>query len=67
MKIKAYGFHHKVVYIDLNEVEEFCTPVYWNKGEWWTVKMKDGSQEQIYVRGKLEVLLACSKDNEEGS
>ena len=62
MKIKAYGFHYKVIIIDLNEVEEWTCPVYWNKGYWWTVKMKDGTEHQVFVRGKLDVQEGTDQD-----
>jgi hypothetical protein len=56
MKVKLHGFHHKEIILDLNEVEGWYYPVYWNRGYWWTVKMKDGTEHQIYVRGKVEAL-----------
>lgn len=48
MKIKGYGAHHSKIEVDSEDVEGFYYPCWFKNGWWWTVKMKDGTQFDMF-------------------
>jgi len=54
MILIGYGAHHVKIQVDLEEVEEFCYPVWFRTGYWWTVKMKDGSQFDMFITSNID-------------